>query len=123
MNDTSLQEWWDLILPLIDVRETQGNNAIASTERVVVHLPLSTLLSGERSCELPPRNVEFGIMLEEVQDEAEGKCRQQRLQSLFFATSSKGNAAVKEALECIRGPDCHSGAVGRIKESWNPQVY
>lgn len=77
-------------MPLIDVRETQGNNAIASTDsRVVVSLPFSALISGERSCELPPRNVAFGILMEEIQDEAKDKCRQEGLRTFFFATCSK----------------------------------
>lgn len=90
MEYTSLKAWWDLNLPLIDVRETQGNNAIASTDsRLVVYLPFSTLLSGERSCELPPRNMAFGILLEEVHGDAEHEFRQELLRNLFFATSSK----------------------------------
>lgn len=90
MNFASLTEWWDLDLPLIDVRESQEERALSSAEsRVVVYLPFSTLVSGERSCELPPRHVAFGILVEEDHDEAQKEQRQQKLQDFFFATTSK----------------------------------
>jgi hypothetical protein len=92
MKYLSLREWWDLNLPLIDLRdtETQSTHQLLSTQaRVIVCLPFSTLLSGERSCELPPRHVSFGILLEDIQNESQALCRQERLQELFFATSSK----------------------------------
>lgn len=92
MKYSSLQEWWDLNIALIDLRESQSTNQhqLFSTEsRVIVCLPLSTLLSGERSCELPPRHVSFGIILDEIQDESHALCRLERLQEFFFATTSK----------------------------------
>ena len=77
----SLKEWWKgeistgitvfVVdrLPIVDIRETQecSSRLLAAGDEgvIVVHLPLSTLLSGERSCELPPRHVSFAVLTEE----------------------------------------------------------
>ena len=54
-------------LPLIDIREFQENRCLTTSNTVVVHLPFSTLRSGVRSSELPPRNVKFALLLDESQ--------------------------------------------------------
>ena len=58
-------------LSLVDLRPQQEfdqrhlhlshSNSVPTT--TIVNLPLSQLLSGERSCELPPRHVEFAILI------------------------------------------------------------
>lgn len=63
-------------LPMVDLRPSQeyeqkciSNRSTGSTgcsyhcTRVVVNLPLETLLNGERSFELPPRNIPFAILV------------------------------------------------------------
>lgn len=40
-----------------------GHNVDFSGDTIIVNLPLATLLSGERSCELPPRNLDFAILI------------------------------------------------------------
>jgi hypothetical protein len=54
-------------LPIVDIRQAGDDDRVLDpgANIVVVHLPLSTLLSGERSCELPPRHVRFVILTEE----------------------------------------------------------
>jgi hypothetical protein len=88
MKYSSLMEWWELKLPLVDLREAPTQHALRSTSsRVVVQLAFSSLRSGARSCELPPRHVQFGILIDsncfgdspEVDD----------ILSFFFASSSK----------------------------------
>jgi len=74
---------------------------------VVVNLPIENLLSGERSCELPPRNVEFAILVPslEIDTQSSERCNgneggrklyssgeklsQDQILDFFFATSSK----------------------------------
>jgi SAM-dependent methyltransferase len=87
MNFASLKEWWALAIPLIDIRENQeGIEVLAlskdDSKRMVVHLPFVSVVSGERSCELPPRHIAFGILVADGQDV-------QELQDFFFATISK----------------------------------
>lgn len=62
-------DWWNGFnrLPLIDIRESQENGSLYANDTVIVHLPFSTLLSGERSCELPPRHVKFAVLIDEAQ--------------------------------------------------------
>ena len=60
-----------LRLPLIDIREFQENKCLMTSNTVVVHLPFSTLKSGERSSELPPRNIKFAVLLDETQTNLE----------------------------------------------------
>jgi len=63
-------------LPMVDLRPSQeyeqkcisnsSNGITASShhcKRVVVNLPLESLLNGERSFELPPRNIPFAILV------------------------------------------------------------
>jgi len=89
------------ILPIVDLRSyeefdrqqidmTSYSNSSSSILPAIVNLPLQTLLSGERSCELPPRHVEFAILiprqytqqfLERIDDCA--------IHQLFFASMSK----------------------------------
>ena len=89
---SSLKGWWDEGIPLIDIRETQGNNALMSTERrVVVHFPFSSLISGERSCEMPPRNQSFGILLENIEDNSEQQDNLTLILIFFFADKSHAN--------------------------------
>jgi hypothetical protein len=68
-------------LPVVDIRESQVDGRLMHHDTVVVHLPLSTLLSGERSCELPPRNVPFAILTQEIDLDS--------AQAFFSATTSK----------------------------------
>ncbi|KAL7541205.1 hypothetical protein ACHAXR_012651 [Thalassiosira sp. AJA248-18] len=57
----------------------------------IVNLPLSTLLSGERSCELPPRDVEFAILIPRqfTQTFLLHKKEDCSIHQLFFASQSK----------------------------------
>jgi hypothetical protein len=85
----SLTEWYngqvfnDKRLPIVDIREIRHDGALMTddTDVVVVHLALSTLLSGERSCELPPRHVSFAVLTDEAVLEA--------ARTFFGATTSK----------------------------------
>jgi len=89
----SLKEWYegdisseDAVvnrLPIVDIRESHEAGRLKHDDdtMLVVHLPLSTLLSGERSCELPPRHVPFAVLIhEDVMDSA---------REFFGATISK----------------------------------
>ena len=73
---TDLEQWFDgrgearQILPLVDLRSIDEFDARRLSFRdghnrktTIVNLPLNALLSGDRSCELPPRNLEFAILL------------------------------------------------------------
>lgn len=65
----SLQEWWEETpqLPVVDIREENDENQerLSVPEEVtIVELPFSTLISGERSCELPPRSLSFVVLLD-----------------------------------------------------------
>lgn len=79
----------DVILPLVDLRDcsdfqrcrlslhssqstnpTESSTSLAATASIaektdvpIVNLPLATLISGERSCELPPRHIRFAILV------------------------------------------------------------
>ena len=86
-------------LPLVDLRSQQEFNkrqlslvkANCSTfaDKVpIVNLPLDTLLSGERSCELPPRHVEFAILI--PQNHSFTDCCP--IHQLFFDTQSKSTS-------------------------------
>ncbi|KAL7551247.1 hypothetical protein ACHAWF_014440 [Thalassiosira exigua] len=71
--------------------ETDGaskNNStnIGSGEVPIVNLPLSTLLSGERTCELPPRHVDFAILIPRPFSET---FQRNEIHELFFANKSK----------------------------------
>lgn len=81
----SLQNRWPedgKKLPLADIRQSQNEGWFVNDDVIVVHLPFSTLKSGERSCELPPRHVEFDILVDESMD-------LQEIQEFFGATVSK----------------------------------
>ena len=39
------------------------HNVDISGDTIIVNLPLATLISGERSCELPPRDLDFAILI------------------------------------------------------------
>jgi hypothetical protein len=74
LNVVPLLDWWkgsnddaSNRLPLIDLRESQENGSLDSGNAVIVHLPFSTLNSGERSCELPPRHVKFAVLVDEAE--------------------------------------------------------
>jgi len=45
--------------------DATNSNTANQCSSVVVHLPFETLLSGERSCELPPRHVEFAVLTDD----------------------------------------------------------
>ncbi len=76
-------------LPLIDLRskESYAQHHVKDkrNETLIVHLPFETLLSGERSCELPPRHVEFAILVPSNFD-------RDQIQDFFFATLSKATS-------------------------------
>lgn len=76
-------------LPLVDLRskEAYSQHHLKDTcpSSLIVHLPFQDLLSGERSCELPPRHVEFAILVPH-------NCDRNQLHELFFATCSKATA-------------------------------
>lgn len=71
----TLQKWLDVggtttSLPLVDLRtnEQYSKRRISINQKkkkssIIVNLPFETLLSGERSCELPPRTVPFAILV------------------------------------------------------------
>ncbi|GFH43931.1 hypothetical protein CTEN210_00405 [Chaetoceros tenuissimus] len=63
----TLQTWLqhETKLPLIDLRShtEYQTKRLKVNERIIVHLPFEDLQSGERSCELPPRNVQFAILI------------------------------------------------------------
>ncbi|KAL3758946.1 hypothetical protein ACHAWU_003017 [Discostella pseudostelligera] len=79
------------------------NNNSSGGGIIIVHLPLSTLLSGERSCELPPRNLDFAILIPREHAETfldqyhggsscggdDGGEKQCTIHKLFFATHSE----------------------------------
>ncbi|KAL7485007.1 hypothetical protein ACHAW6_010605 [Cyclotella cf. meneghiniana] len=98
-----------LPLPLVDLRpkhefeqrhlslasiKTDNNTNHDITAVPIVNLPLLTLLNGERSCELPPRHVEFAILIPRIHtlsfttDES-AKPASSSIHQFFFATSSK----------------------------------
>ena len=106
----SIHEWLDgwpkddsQLLPIVDLRsyeefdgqhidmtsyENSGNNK--HTVPTIVNLPLQTLLSGERSCELPPRHVEFAILIPQQHTQQFLECSDDcDIHQLFFASMSK----------------------------------
>jgi len=74
-------------LPLVDLRSNEDfeKRHLQQDSSTIVHLPFGDLLSGERSCELPPRHVEFAIL---VPSQVEGK----EIEDFFFATVSKATS-------------------------------
>ena len=93
------------ILPIVDLRSydefdmqhidmtsyaNKSNNNNTESIPTIVNLPLPTLLSGERSCELPPRHVEFAILIPRQYTqqflERSDDCA---IHQLFFASMSK----------------------------------
>lgn len=89
---SSLDEWCVSGLSLVDIRvnpdcwlrgkddDDDDDNETAAV--VVVNLPFPTLLSGERSCELPPRHVPFALLVPEDWD-------REAVEGFFTATVSK----------------------------------
>lgn len=99
-----------MILPLVDLRSydefnvrhfdlvAMHNKTISSTKNgnqgladvPIVNLPLSTLISGERSCELPPRHVEFAILIpKQYAQHFLNRDEDCSIHQLFFASQSK----------------------------------
>ena len=81
------------VLPLVDLRSYEQFHKIhIHTDKaapLIVNLPLETLLSGERSCELPPRHVEFAILVPSTyKDLFESRDSQCSIHNLFFASKS-----------------------------------
>ena len=74
-------------LPLIDLRskDAHAKNHLNDASSTIVHLPFDDLLSGERSCELPPRHVEFAIIIPADLD-------RNQVEDFFFATCSKATS-------------------------------
>ena len=83
------------ILPLVDLRSYEEFNKTQihytdDTTPLIVNLPLATLISGERSCELPPRHVEFAILVPNNYTELFSSLNNSQcsIHNLFFATMS-----------------------------------
>ena len=81
-----------------DTTMTRCGNADDDDAPVIVNLPLSSLISGERSCELPPRHLEFALLIprkfargflllhdNDDEKEGEGGCP---IRKLFFSSRS-----------------------------------
>eukprot|EP00956_Cyclotella_meneghiniana_P029463 scaffold71372_cov22-Cyclotella_meneghiniana.AAC.2 len=94
-------------LPLVDLRaksyfdsqhlsykaNNSSNENVSDTTVTIVNLPLSTLISGERSCELPPRHVEFAILIPHHDIPSfTNNVTSCKIHSLFFATKSKSTS-------------------------------
>lgn len=85
-----------LRLPLIDLRSdecyskchlnTNNHGDDKKNNDIIVNLPFSSLKSGERSCELPPRNVPFCILIPSSSTASE---EEEEIKTFFFATRSK----------------------------------
>ncbi len=88
-NNSDIPQSSSTRLPLVDLRskEAYSTNHLFDVcpSSLIVHLPFEDLLSGERSCELPPRHVEFAILVPFNLD-------QTQVDELFFATSSKATS-------------------------------
>ena len=74
-------------LPLVDLRpkEDFDRRHLQTDVSTIVNLPFNDLMSGERSCELPPRHVEFAILVPSQIDDKE-------IEDFFFATVSKATS-------------------------------
>ena len=80
-------------LPLVDLRSYEQFHKIHlhtnNATPLIVNLPLETLLSGERACELPPRHVEFAILVPSTYtDLFSSRNSQCSIHNLFFASKS-----------------------------------
>jgi hypothetical protein len=91
-------------LPMVDLRTQSeySTHCLLSTQVPIVNLPLSSLLSGERSCELPPRHVEFAILVPRdyissfIASSEATSCDECIIHQLFFATKSKSTAQTRK---------------------------
>jgi len=77
-----------------DHDQGQADDVRHRHETVVVHLPFETLLSGERSCELPPRDVKFAILMPLSSSSTSSSTsssseKESIILDFFFATRSK----------------------------------
>ena len=91
-------------LPLIDLRSHSEyqTKRLDVNERIIVHLPFEDLVSGERSCELPPRNVQFAIL---VPSHVHIDC----IKELFFCKKSKATQQSRKpwlVLQIIKENEC-----------------
>ena len=94
------------MLPLVDLRSYTDFNKqhLIHSNTPIVNLPLSTLLNGERSCELPPRHVEFAILIPRQYAQSffeysntsigddDGKEKDCSIHQLFFASKSQATS-------------------------------
>lgn len=90
-SQVTLTEWHEeSILPLIDLRPYHVYDLlpIRSIKHVVINIPLSTIQSGERSCELPPRYLEFAVVCE--------KGEQPLMMKIFGASVSAATNQTRE---------------------------
>ena len=103
----NIHEWLNgddnQILPIVDLRSYEdfdkhhidmasytSSSDKSNTVSTIVNLPLPTLLSGERSCELPPRHVEFAILIPRHFAQQFLECSDDcEIHQLFFASMSK----------------------------------
>ncbi|KAL3808700.1 hypothetical protein ACHAXA_010080 [Cyclostephanos tholiformis] len=62
---------------------------------IIVNLPLSSLISGERSCELPPRHMEFAVLIPRgyarsfLLDNVDARVGECAIRRLFFSSRSE----------------------------------
>jgi hypothetical protein len=91
----TLKQWYDGFaegnevvkrLPLVDLRPVEEYSrkhftSLLSKSAPVVNLPFDQLLSGDRSCELPPRDVNFAILIP-------ANVNMEEIERFFFATES-----------------------------------
>ena len=71
-----------------DIYSYTGCDDGSDSDGVIVHLPFHSLESGERSCELPPRNVPFAILIPQQQQQQVST----KIHNFFFATKSKATS-------------------------------
>lgn len=76
-----------------NIKDAMTSTAVHNDDVTVVNLPLSTLLSGERSCELPPRHVEFALLIPAQFTQEFRESDDCSIKKFFFATQSKSTMA------------------------------
>mmetsp|Transcript_906 Transcript_906/g.2111 ORF Transcript_906/g.2111 Transcript_906/m.2111 type:complete len:430 (-) Transcript_906:1023-2312(-) len=91
------------ILPLVDLRSLHEFDARRlsfrdghSRKTTIVNLPLDSLLSGDRSCELPPRNLEFAILVPKTHVRTFSARNGCVVHDLFFSLTSKSTKQTRK---------------------------
>lgn len=106
---TDIKQWFggrgkaQQILPVVDLRsadEFDARRLSFSVEHrrkgTIVNLPLDALLSGDRSCELPPRNLEFAILVPKVHTGAFSRRDGCVVHQLFFSEFSSSTKQTRK---------------------------